>query len=126
MIKYFEASDVKATVEEIVEVLHFVNIKPQYVYCFRSIGSRSKYTIARIHSVGKIWHKALHITPSYIIEVISERYDKLDIDQKEKTIIHELLHIPKGFSGGLLPHKGYIKKQFVDKLHAEMRKKKDK
>jgi predicted metallopeptidase len=63
-----------------------------------------------------------------VIEVISERYDKLCETEKEKTIIHELLHIPKGFSGGFRPHKGYIDRKTVELLHKklqEQRKSKD-
>jgi len=37
--------------------------------------------------------------------------------EKEKTVIHELLHIPNGFSGGFRPHRGYIDKKRVEKLH---------
>jgi len=33
--------------------------------------------------------------------------------EKEKTLIHELLHIPGGFSGGFRPHKGYVERQIV-------------
>jgi predicted metallopeptidase len=39
-------------------------------------------------------------------------------------VIHELLHIPRGFRGGFRPHKGYISKKKVDKLHKEYTKKK--
>jgi len=73
--------------------------------------------VARIHGLGKIWQEALLKPPAYVIEVISERYDRLSEEEKEKTIIHELLHIPKGFSGGFRPHKGYINKKRVEKLH---------
>jgi predicted metallopeptidase len=63
-----------------------------------------------------------------VIEVISERYDKLSETEKEKTLIHELLHIPKGFTGGFRPHRGYVDKKTVDLLHRklqEQRKAKD-
>jgi len=47
----------------------------------------------------------------------SERYDRLSDGKKEKTLIHELLHIPKGFSGGFRPHQGYIDRKRIERLH---------
>ena len=107
-LEYVEAPDVKGLVDEIIDILDLYHIAPQFVYCYRSKGSKSKLTIARIHGLGEIWQEALRRPPAYIIEVISERYDRLSDEEKEKTLIHELLHIPKGFSGGFRPHKGYI------------------
>jgi len=116
-LEYMEAPDVKRLVDEIVDSLDLFHVVPQFVYCYRSKGSKSKLTIARIHGLGRIWQEALRRPPAYVIEVISERYDKLSDKEKEKTLIHELLHIPKGFSGGFRPHKGYIDKKQIEKLH---------
>lgn len=121
-MKYVDAPDVKILVDEMVNCLSLKHIEPDSVHCFRSIGSKSRRTIARIHGLEKIWQKALKIRPAYAIEVISERYDKLTDEQKEKTVIHELLHIPKGFQGGFRPHKGYVDRNTVEKLY-EIRKK---
>ena len=116
-IKYAEAPDVKKLADEIAEELNLFHVIPQFVFCFRSTGSSSEYTIARIHGLGKIWQEALNLPPSYAIEVISERYDRLSQAEKEKTIIHELLHVPEGFAGGFRPHKGYIDRHKVEHLH---------
>jgi len=117
VIRYYEAPDVKQLVDKIVMDLRFTHIDPQYVYCFRSRESKSRRTVARIHSLEKLWQKALRTQPRYLIEVIAERYDRLCQTDREKVLIHELLHIPKGFSGGFRPHKGYINKKTIDKLH---------
>ncbi|MEM4704692.1 MAG: putative metallopeptidase [Candidatus Bathyarchaeia archaeon] len=122
-IKYFEAPDVKRLVEEITNALDFFHVVPQFVYCYRSKGSSSARTVARIHGLGKIWQEALNLPPSYVIEVISERYDKMSPAEKEKTIIHELLHIPAKFAGGFRPHKGYIDYAKVESLHKKFRQK---
>ena len=119
-IKYIEAPDVKALLDEIMDCLDLFHIVPQFVYCYRSTGSESEHIIARIHGLGRIWQEALRRPPTYVIEVISERYDKLNETEKERTLIHELLHIPKGFSGGFRPHKGYISKKRVDELHQQL------
>jgi len=116
-IEYVEAPDVKKLADEIVEAVGLYHVVPQFVYCVRSNGSTSKRTIARIHGFGKIWQETLHFPASYVIEVISERYDRLSEEDKEKVIIHELLHIPAGFAGGFRPHKGYINRETVDEMH---------
>ena len=116
-LKYVEAPDIKKLVDEIIDGLDLFHVVPQFVFCYRSKGSKSKRIVARIHGLGKIWQEVLVRPPSYIIEVISERYDNLSEEEKEKTLIHELLHIPKGFSGGFRPHKGYISRKQVEKLH---------
>jgi predicted metallopeptidase len=118
-LKYLEAPDVKRLVDEIIDSLELFHVVPQSVYCFRSEGSKSRRIIARIHGLGKIWQKALVHPPAYVIEVISERYDRLSQEDKEKTLIHELMHIPKGFKGGFRPHKGYISRKRVEKMHKE-------
>ncbi len=120
-IEYSQAPDVKRLADEITESLGFFHVVPQFLFCVRSRGSTSKRTIARIHGMGRIWQETLNLPPSYVIEVISERYDSLPRDEKEKTIIHELLHIPKGFAGGFRPHKGYIDHRTVDHLHRKFR-----
>ena len=84
-LKYDVAPDVKQTVDELIQTLSFRHIAPKNVYCYRSYGSRSKRIIARIHSLGKIWQQALRHPTAYIIEVLSEQYDSLNQEKKEKT-----------------------------------------
>jgi predicted metallopeptidase len=119
-IKYTEAVDTKKMIDEIAEALDFFHVVPQFVFCVRSRGSKSKRTIARIHGLGRIWQEVLNLPSAYVIELISERYDKLSEAEKEKTLIHELLHIPQGFSGGFRPHKGYIDRRTVELLHKKL------
>jgi predicted metallopeptidase len=70
--------------------------------------------------LGKIWQGALNVPPSYIIEVISEIYDKMSPEDKERTLIHELMHIPGGFSGGFRPHKGYVERKNVEAVYKKL------
>jgi predicted metallopeptidase len=123
-IKYLEAPDVKMLADEIIERLDFSHVVPSSVYCYRSVGSKSRRIIARIHGFGKIWQLALGLPPAYVIEVLSERYDKLSQEDKEKTVIHELMHIPYGFKGGFRPHKGYVSRKQVENMHKEYKKRK--
>ena len=119
-IKYFPASEIKKQVDAIASDLDLFHIVPQFVFCVRSKGSKARRTIARIHGIGKIWQEVLNIPPSYTIEVISEIYDKMSEEEKEKTLIHELLHIPGGFSGGFRPHKGYVERKIVEQLYKKL------
>jgi predicted metallopeptidase len=119
-IKYAEAHDAKKLVDEIAEELDLFHVVTQFVFCVRSSGSKSKRTIARIHGLGRIWQEVLNLPSAYVIELISERYDRLSEVEKEKTLIHELLHIPQGFSGGFRPHKGYIDERTVELLHKKL------
>lgn len=95
------------------------------IICFRSFGSKSRAQ-ARIWSFPKIWQMALKINSHYSIEVISERFDKLDRESQDKILIHELLHIPKNFSGSLLHHhnRSYrINSKTVDRLYSLFKRK---
>ncbi|MCK5628371.1 metallopeptidase [Candidatus Bathyarchaeota archaeon] len=121
-IKYFAAPEIKKQINRLAEELDFYNIVPQFVFCVRSKGSKSQRTVARIHGLSKLWQGILNLPPSYTIEVISEIFDKMSEEKKEKTLIHELLHIPGGFSGGFRPHKGYVDKKTVESLYKELQR----
>ena len=116
-IHYELANDVKELVDEIIVAMDFNHIVAEKVLCMRSKRSKAKRTIARIHGLPRIWQLALTTSTYYTIEVISENYDCLSGEEKEKTIIHELLHIPKGFRGGFRHHKGWINRRKIDGLH---------
>ncbi len=91
------------------------HIDPDRIYCIRSRGSRSR-AIARIYGLPKPWIIALGANPGYVIEVISERFDRLSGIDKVKVLIHELLHIPKTFSGGLRPHGRHVNEREVSRI----------
>lgn len=121
MIKFKEAPDVHQIVREIVEGLGWDHIPPDQVVCYRSNGTKSDCVHARCWSLPRIWQSALQVKPHYIVEVISEKYDEMNDAEKRKLLIHELLHIPKSFAGGLRPHTGYINKRIVDGLYEELK-----
>ena len=120
-IKYYDAPEIKRQINQLVEECEFFHVVPQFVYCVRSKGSKAKRTIARIHGLGKIWQDVLNMPPAYTIEVISEVYDKMSPEDNEKTLIHELMHIPGGFSGGFRPHKGYVERKMVEEVYAKVK-----
>jgi predicted metallopeptidase len=59
---------------------------------------------------------SLKCEPQYIIEVISEKFDRLGETEKNKVLLHEIVHIPKNFSGSLMPHIRRGRNKFEDKL----------
>ncbi|MBD3155110.1 MAG: metallopeptidase [Candidatus Aenigmarchaeota archaeon] len=125
MLKFERAYDIQTRVNRILSVLDFPHIRRNRVICMRSQGSKSKAT-ARIWSMPRIWQKALGIKSHYVIEVISERFDKLNKEDQERTLIHEIMHIPKTFSGALVPHKCFGKKidrKSVEKMYKEYKSK---
>jgi len=102
-IKYELALDLQEQINEISHML-FPHVKLDSVACIRSYGSSSRGTIARCHALGKAMQLALGRKGFYVIEVISRRFDKLSENEKIKTLIHELMHIPKSFGGGFIHH----------------------
>ena len=86
------------------------------IYCFRSNNSTSR-AYARIWGLSKIWQLALKHKPGYVIEVLAQRFDKLSEREQDRVLLHELAHIPKNFSGSLLPHtKSRGKRNFHDRV----------
>lgn len=114
-----QAEDIAVLVKKLVEKLEMGHIVIDQVACVRSRGSVAR-AYARIWGLARIFQMAFGHKPVYVIEVISEHFDKLHQEEKIKTLIHELLHIPKTFSGALLSHKGrhrHINKRSVQKWY---------
>lgn len=104
-MKYEKAQDVKKQIDLLIDKLGFKYIKAQNIHCIRSLDAKTRAT-ARIWGMSKLFTEVVGIEPHYIIEVNHKRFDKLPDREKIKTLIHELMHIPKTFSGALLSHRG--------------------
>ena len=112
-MRYEFASDIQQIFADIVKTIELGHIKLDSVMCFRSYGSSSRGTIARCHTLGKLMQKALGRKGFYVLEFLSERFDKFSEKDKIKTIIHELMHIPKCFGGGF-KHHDYVCRRNID------------
>lgn len=121
-----DAPDVKKDLEKILKHIDLPYINLSRIYCYRTTGSKTS-AYARTWAFPKIFQQALAVEPAYVIEVLSKHYDKLDDDKKIKVLIHELLHIPKNFSGALLPHHTRSRNlnSLANTLFKEYKKKKD-
>jgi predicted metallopeptidase len=116
------AADIKKRVITLAKELDLEWVNLEDIHCFRSKNSKSR-AYARIWGLSKIWQKALKQRPSYIIEVLSEKFDKLSKIEQDKVLLHELTHIPKNFSGSLLPHiRKRGKRNFHDRVRLLVRK----
>ncbi len=103
-IRYEIADDIQERFADIVRTLNLDHIDLDKVVCVRSYGSSTKRVVARCHGMSKVLQIAMRIKAFYVLEYLSERFDKLDDKEQEKTIIHELMHIPKNFGGGFRHH----------------------
>jgi len=103
-MEWEDAQDIQKDLKKVLQVLDLPYIQINRIFCYRTTGSKVR-AYARTWAMPKIFQRALGIQPAYIIEVLSRHYDKLGEDDKKKVLIHELLHIPKNFSGALLPHR---------------------
>jgi len=114
-MKYEFAPDIQMKAEEISRIL-FPHIQLNFMKCLRSSGTSSKRTIARCHALGKLMQKAMGMNAFYALEFLSEHFDKLDEEEQVKTIIHELMHIPKCFGGGF-KHHDFVCEENINKFY---------
>ena len=102
---YESAPDLRSRMIEIAHTLgirHIV-LNLDKVECIRSFGSSTERTIARCHALGKVMQHGMNVPAFYTIEFL-ERFDMMSLEDQDKTIIHELMHIPKTFGGGFRHH----------------------
>ncbi len=104
-MNWLPAPEIEARLKVILKHLELPYIDPSRLIIFRSYGSKGR-AIARIWSLPTVWQLALNVSPQYVIEVISEKFDRLGVNDQDRTLIHELMHIPKTFSGALVSHRG--------------------
>src|SRR3972149_7088409 len=114
-INWEKAPDVKKRVLHLIRELEIAWVTPSGVICFRSKGANTR-AYARIWGLSRIWQQALNLKPAYVLEVISEKYDRLSQIEQDKILLHELTHIPKNFSGSLMPHIRHGKRSFHKKV----------
>ncbi len=103
-MKYKIAPEIKKKIKTLVKQLNLNHIKFNHIHCIRSFDAKTK-AVARIWGMSRLFKEVAGLEPHYIIEVNARRFDKLTEREKIKTLIHELMHIPKTFSGALLSHR---------------------
>jgi predicted metallopeptidase len=121
-MEYHPVPEIDQEILRIVESLGWDYIDTSRVRAIRSRGSRSRRIIARCHALPKALQMGLGLPAHYVIEVVSENFDRLSEEDQTKTLIHELLHIPKVFGGGFRHH-DYVRQKRVNRLYEEYKKK---
>ncbi len=114
-IRWTQAPDVKRRIVALAKNLQITWVRNSRIFCFRSVNANTN-AYARIWGLPRIWQQALDLEPAYLLEVISEKFDRLSQIEKAKVLLHELTHIPKNFSGSLVPHIRHGKRSFHGKV----------
>ncbi len=88
----------------IVRALGLNYVIPGRIRCVRVAGSRAN-ALARIWGLPPIFQDSLRLQAHYVIEFLVPAFDRLSRREQDRVIIHELLHIPRTFSGGIRPER---------------------
>jgi predicted metallopeptidase len=117
-IEWNDAPDIKKRLAFLAKHAEIDWLNLDRIFTYRSVNGKTR-AYARTWGLPSLWQRALGVTPGYIVEVVSEHFDKLNQSDKDRVLLHELTHIPKNFSGALVPHIRHGKRNFkgqVDEL----------
>jgi predicted metallopeptidase len=108
-------SQIESRVQKLIQILELEWLSYGRIFYYRSHNSKAR-AYARTWGLPKLWQRTLKVEPAYIVEVISEHFDKLDTRKQDEVLLHELSHIPRNFSGALTPHTRSGHNNVKDKL----------
>jgi predicted metallopeptidase len=119
MIRYELAPDIEKELHQIARSLKMDHIDLTRVRGVRSYGSTGKGVIARCHALAKVMQLALDTPAHYVVEILSENYERLSPQARIKILIHELMHIPETFGGGFRMHRDHVTHRNVEKMYKQ-------
>lgn len=114
-VDWQDAPDISSRALKLITDLKMDWILYDRIFFYRSTDSKAR-AYARTWGLPALWQRALGVEPGYIIEVLAEHFDKLSKKDQDKVILHELTHIPRNFSGALVPHTHKKKGSFHGRL----------
>jgi predicted metallopeptidase len=120
MIRYELAPEIESKLKRISRKLKMDHIDVDRVKGVRSYGSTGRGIIARCHALPKVMQLALGIDAHYVIEILTENYNRLSQEEQIKILIHELMHIPETFGGGFRMHRDHVTRKNVEKLYRKL------
>lgn len=115
-MEYTPEPTIDKEIAQIIQALEWKHLDLNRIHVVSSRGSRSRRILARCHTLPKALQAGLAIPAHYVIELVSENYNRLPEFEKTKTLIHELMHIPLTFGGGFRNH-DYVRAHRVNKLY---------
>jgi len=101
-MRWEPAPDLHARLVDIAVALDFDHVRSDQVHCARVFGARAS-AWARIWGLPAIFQNVMELPASYVIEFLCPAFDNLPEDEQDRVLIHELLHIPRTFSGSVRP-----------------------
>ena len=119
MIRYELAPDIERQLGQIARKLKMKHVDLKRVKGVRSYGSTGQGIIARCHALPKVMQLALGQEAHYVIEILTEGYERLSEEAQIKILIHELMHIPETFGGGFRMHRDHVTRRNVEKMYRE-------
>src|SRR5256712_10034247 len=99
-MQWRSAGDLFDRLRRMVRALDLDYVDVRRIRCVRVTGSRAN-ALARIWGLPPVFQDALHLQPHYVIEFMVPAFDRLPHEEQDRVIIHELLHIPRTFRGGV-------------------------
>lgn len=114
-VEWKNAPDIKKRLRYLIHLANIDWIIISRIFTYRSVSSKTR-AYARTWGLPALWQRSLNVHPAYIVEVISEHFDKLPQVEQDKVLLHEIMHIPKNFSGALMPHIRRGKRNFHKKV----------
>jgi predicted metallopeptidase len=118
-LRYYRFDQIRPLLAEVVRILGLDYVKPERVFAVISVGSRTS-AYARIWGTPRPLIEVGACKPTYVIELVAENIVKLDCKNIINVIVHELLHIPRTFSGGLRGHGDWSKYSNISRLAAKI------
>jgi predicted metallopeptidase len=115
-LRFHPSPELQELIARVVDVLGLRYIDAGRVYVVFSTGSRST-AYARIWGLPRPFVELGICRPSYVVEIVSENILTLRSCQDiVEVIVHELLHIPRSFSGGLRSHGSWSKRSNIRRV----------
>lgn len=117
-LEWSRSGQLSLRIHKLASACKLDHVRTSRVFCYESTGANTR-AYARIWGLNRIWQATLETEPAYILEIISEKFGKLSPKDQDHVLIHELLHIPKNFSGALVSHrkKGGVNERRVRELY---------